>query len=262
MFDDLAASRYLMVEYAKASDAWESFRATGDPQALDEAATTLAAAWAVLADDEDFWTGAYDAAQLSTTRPMVEALTRGRELPSRSAGRAGEENAMAAELATYRYTDKLLARELVVLIEVGMRPVHAARLVTDLSDVLPATIEPVQPKSVEQTRALAPELAEMLGQIRETLAVLDQDLMVETARPQPPHRGWIRGLRTVGKALKATAGAAAVVANAAGAVASLGLASGFALGSVLGGLGTTLVTAADALGARRGRPKGPNRPSG
>jgi hypothetical protein len=243
MLEDLANSRYLMNAYATGSDSWESFRQTGHQTSLYEVAAILCGAWTTLSEDDDF----FDAmSEVSADRldPDVRDAFRGKHAPAKDPDRSR----LLSDVAAYRHPDKLLAQELVVLVQAArMQPPHAVRLVSDLRDLLAPSIEPVSGEMMSALRADVPRLADELCRAQQRLKVFNYDPATETVEGAAPHRGWVRSLRVVGKTLQATAGAAAAVGNVVGAVASFGLASGLALGSVAGGAAAMSTAVADLL---------------
>jgi hypothetical protein len=230
MLENLANSRYLMSAYARSSDSWENFRLTGRQSSLHEVAFALCGAWTLLSEDDDFLEG------LSEVPAQVASMM----YPATAA--SPEERARADEFREHLAVDRLLARELVILADAGMDPRHAVRLVTDLGDLLTEEID--QDRVGEHVSVLRNEvgqIAQVLCEAESRLRALDYEPATEVAAGRPPHRTWVRGLKTVGKALAATAGVAGAAANVAASVASFGIVSGLGLASVVGGAQATSV---------------------
>jgi hypothetical protein len=224
MLEDLANSRYLMSAYAASSDSWESFRRTGQQSSLVEVAAALCGAWSLLSEDDDFFNGldgAWERAE-SEWRQSYE----GPSLPEDIAQR---------DFHAYLDVDRLLAQELVVLVQAGMNPRHVVRLVGDLREVLGREIAPPDGIAVSDLRDEVTQLAEELCRAQQRLRTLDFDPYTELPAQRAPHRSWLRHLTTFRKALVATAGAASIVGNGAAAISSFGVLSGLGLASVVGG---------------------------
>jgi len=241
MLEDMATSRYLMNAYAVSSDSWENFRQTGQQASLYEVASALCGAWTLLADDDDFFDGVEEANSRLWSGPTRDPAA---EDPVKY-GR--EQDAFDA----LRDADRLLSKEFVVLVQAGMNPIHVTRLISDLSGVLTGPVEPLPPPSVSALRQDVPLLARELCTAQQALNVLGYGVESEPLAQHAPHRRWVKGLRLVGKALGATAAAAGAVGNVAGAVATFGVASGFALASVVASAQVLTVTLADSLEATR-----------
>ncbi len=208
MLEDLQECRYLIVRYGEASDHWDAFRASADTERLDAALASLHRAWLVVRDDEALWSGL---------------------------GAVFHQSDLAAGMEEYADTDRLLAHEPLVLVGAEMTPVHAVRVLTDLSQTLGRRVEPLRPEQYEELRSLSARLAEALGTSRNQLSGAGLDPVAELARQRVPHRLWRRILNIGGKALVATGGLASAVGNVVALVQSVGLATGLATGSVVGG---------------------------
>jgi hypothetical protein len=247
MLEDLANSRYLMNTYAVASDSWENFRQTGQQASLYEVAAILCGAWTTLSDDDDFFE-----AMSTVTGDRLEPDLRGAFVGDYAPPSDPDRSKLLSEVAAYSDPDRLLAQELVVLVQAaGMQPVHALRLVSDLRDVLGSRVDPPSQQAMTTLRGNVPILAEELCKAKQRLKVFDYESTTALGAGAAPHRGWIRSLRITGKALQATAGAAGAVANVVGAVASFGLGSALALGSVAAGASVMSATVVDVLEAAR-----------
>jgi hypothetical protein len=242
MLEDLANSRYLITAYASASDSWENFRQTGQQASLYEVAAILCGAWTTLDEDFEFMGELSDLTADRMAPDLLSAL-HGKVVPGDDPTR----DTLLGELAAYSDTDKLLARELVVLVQAGMTPVHAVRLVGDLQDLLAPRIEPLSDTQVRALQRNVPRLARELCSAEQTLKVFDYDLASEASKGRAPHPGWVRNLRTVGKGLSATAGAASAAGNVVAAVASAGVASGLAWASVVAGVGAMSTAIASVI---------------
>jgi hypothetical protein len=248
MLEDLANSRYLMNAYAASSESWENFRRTSQQASLYEVAAALCGAWQTLGEDGDFFASLDDMTTEKMPRHLVAALggvPTDQEMAPPPL--TPDDVRVAEELSAHREVDKLLARELVILTQAGMEPVHAVRLIGDLQDILKRTIEPLKKSQVDQLRMDVPRLAEELCRAQQTLKVFNFEPASELAAGHPPHRRWVRTLRTIGKALGATAGAAGAVGNIIGAVASFGVVSGLGLASVLAGAQGMVAAVGDAV---------------
>jgi hypothetical protein len=244
VLEDLGNSRYLMKAYARSSDSWENFRQTGQQASLYEVAAILCGAWTTLSDDEDFFTALSEMAHDrmdSDLRIVLSGDTVRAKDPDR--------NRVLTEFAAHLDADKLLARELVVLVQAGMDPVHALRLVDDLGEHLSGRLRAMPGPEMATLQQNVPTLAAELCKARQALKVFDYDPLAESEEGAPPHRRWVTSLRLVGKALGATAGAAGAVGNVVAAVASFGILTGFGLASVLAGAQAMSTSIADALEA-------------
>ncbi len=230
MLEDLATSSYLMTAYATSSDSWVNFRRTGQQASLYEVAAILCGPWRALSEDDDFFDGLDDMAAQGL-QPDVENAIRGSVAPTSDASR----HQFLEEISTHRDTDKLLARELVVLVQAGMDSVHALRLVSDLQTLIAPQLYPLPTARISALRNTVPALASELYKAQQTLKVFDYDAESAAEAGRAPHRIWVRDLRVVAKALAATARAAGAVGNIAAALASFGVVTGFALASVLAG---------------------------
>jgi hypothetical protein len=242
MIEDLANSRYLMTAYATSSDSWEIFRQTGQQTQLFEVAAILCGAWTTLSEDEDFVEGLAEVSEQRMAPDMREAMQMGFIEPDADPAR----KQVLQELLAHQETDKLLARELVVLVQAGMQPAHAVRLVADLQTLLRPRIEPLSDYELSSLRTNIPQLADALCKAQRTLKGFNYDVASETENGRPPHRGWVRAYRLLGKVLVATAGAAGAAGNVAAAVASFGAATGLSLASVIAGGQVLLQAVADA----------------
>jgi hypothetical protein len=230
MLEDLANSRYLMRAYAASSDSWENFRLTGRQSSLHEVAFALCGAWTVLSEDDDFFDG------------LADVPNRVGPLMGRATGEDREHQQRAAEFHQHLDVDRLLSRELVVLADAGMDPRHAIRLVTDLGDLLMDGFNPeLSGGDVETLRIQAGELADELCKAQLRLRAFDYDPTTEVPAGRAPHRTWMNRMKTVGKALAATAGVASAAANVAASVASFGVVSGLGLASVVAGTQATAI---------------------
>jgi hypothetical protein len=245
MLEDLTESRYLMTAYATASDSWEDFRGTGNKSALFEVAAILCGGWTTLSDDDDF---IYGLDQLTEGRWATDLRS---ALHGRFPNAVGEGRLeLVEEVMSYRATDKLLSQEMVVLVQAGMDPVHAVRLVTDLSELLTSEVRPPDSAVIAGLKANIPELASELCKAQQLLRTFDYDPLTETEVESRPPRRWTRSLRTLGIALKATAGAAGAVGNVVAAVGSFGVLTGFGLVSVVAGAEAMASAASSALTLR------------
>lgn len=112
-------------------DSWESFRLTSQQSSLFEVAAALCGAWSLLSEDDDFFSAldeARERADLEWRQPYQ--------------GRSTAEDAARRDFHVYLDVDKLLAQELVVLVQAGMNPKHVVRLVGDLRESLGREIAP------------------------------------------------------------------------------------------------------------------------
>jgi hypothetical protein len=249
MLEDLAGSRYVMTAYATSSDSWENFRRTGDKASLFEVAASLCGAWTALSEDEDFLAGLNEMGEKEMANDLKSAL-----LGDFAAPKDSERRKLLEDVAAHRQTDKLLSQELVVLVQAvqaGMDPVHAVRLVSDLSDLIRRELRPLGQERMAGLKERVPELASELCKAQRVLRTFDYEIAAELEAQRRPHRRWIRSLQIVGTGLKATAGAAGAVGNVVGAVASFGVITGFSLVSVLAGAEALATALEDALGAER-----------
>jgi hypothetical protein len=246
MLEDIAGSRYLMTAYATSSDSWENFRLTGDKASLFEVAAILCGAWTALSEDDDFLAGLNEMTEDAMADDLKSAL-----LGDFAPPEDPERRKLLEDVAANRQTDKLLSQEMVILVQAGMDPVHAVRLVTDLSDLIRRDIQPIETTRMAALRARVPDLASELCKAERVLRAFDYEAAAELEAQRPPHRRWIRSLRIVGSGLKATAGAAAAVGNVVAAVASFGVVTGFGLCSVLGGAEALATAVEDVLGGER-----------
>jgi hypothetical protein len=233
MLEDLTGSRYLMNAYAVSSDSWESFRQTGQRAPLYEVAAVLCGTWATLAEDQDFFGGLNEMATERMESDLRNAL-QGPPVPAAPAA-GPDRQKLVAEFADHLDVDKLLARELVVLVQAGMESVHAVRLISDLRDLLGSRVTGLTGPMLSSLQSKVPLLADELCKAERTLRVFDYDPVSEAPAQHAPHRRWVRTLHLSGKTLGATAGAAGAVANVAAAIGSFGVVTGFALASVLAG---------------------------
>jgi hypothetical protein len=233
MLEELAGSRYLMNAYAVSSDSWENFRQTGQRASLYEVAAALCGAWSTLAEDQDFL-GELNEMATERMEPDLRSALQGPATPAPPA-EAPDRQKLVAEFAGYLDVDKLLAQELVVLVQAGMDSVHAVRLISDLRDLLGSRVTGLTSPMLSSLQSNVPLLADKLCKAERTLRVFDYDPVSEAPAQHAPHRRWVGTLRLVGKTLGATAGAAGAVANVAAAIGSFGVVTGFALASVLAG---------------------------
>jgi hypothetical protein len=231
MLEDAANSRYLMRAYAQSSDSWEHFRTTAHQASLFEVAAILCGAWTLLSEDDDFFDGVEDAYRRLGELGVL--LGPADEAPV-SADR-GDDAGVRRELRAYLEVDRLLARELVVLVHAGMEPVHAVRLVTDLVEVLEGTLVP-HDENFEDLRGDMKKFAGELCAAEKRLRVLEFDPEVELPAERPPHRGWLRPLRPLRRAIIGIGGAATVAADVGTLVTGPGLVSGLGLASIIGGV--------------------------
>jgi hypothetical protein len=246
MLEDIASSRYLMTAYATSSDSWEEFRRTGDKASLFEVAAILCGAWTALSEDDDFLDGLNEMSEQRMASDLQSAL-HGDFVPPDDP----ERRKLLEDVAAHRQTDKLLSKEMVVLVQAGMDPVHAIRLVSDLSDLVKRDLRPLGQQRMTALMKSVPVLATELCKAQQVLRTFDYEVVSEVEAQRPPHRRWIRSLRIVKTGLKATAGAAGAAGNVVGAVASFGLVTGLSLVSVLAGAEAMATALEDVRGAKR-----------
>jgi hypothetical protein len=244
MLEDIANSRYLMRAYAQSSDSWEHFRTTAQQASLFEVAAILCGAWTVLGEDDDFFDGvgvAYGRLQeleVLAGVPSKDVPKGG--APLSAAPRAdqdlGEDDARVRdEFRAHLEVDRLLSRELVVLVHAGMKPVHAVRLVTDLADVLGDELRP-RTMNLEDLRADITKFAAELCEAETRLRVFSFDPEIDLTAARPPHRGWLSRLKRLRRRIIGIGGAATVAADVAALVTGPGLVSGLGLASIVGGM--------------------------
>jgi hypothetical protein len=125
---------------------------------------------------------------------------------------------------------------LVVLVQAGMTPVHAVRVISDLRNLLGIRLEGLpDSQSTSWLQEDVEHLARRLCKAQKALRSFDYDPLSDPQAGQVPNSRWVRTLHMVGSTLGATAGAATIVGNVAAAVASFGAMTGLGLASVIGG---------------------------
>jgi hypothetical protein len=193
VIEDLANSRYLMTAYGASSDGWEAFRQTGQQAPLYEVAAILCGAWTVLSEDNDFFAGL---SELSLERmdPDLRSALGGIPPPTPNADRAK----LVEDFLDHLDVNRLLARELSVLVQAGMEPAHAVRLVTDLRSLLAGQISPLSDGDMSALRANVSMLAEDLCKAEQALRVFDFDVISESEAGRAPPPRWMDSLRVVG----------------------------------------------------------------
>lgn len=231
--DPLTDVGFTMRAYASASDSWLGFLQNGSPEALRSTAATLAGALAVLGEDPAFF------AALRTVVTGVEDV-RG-SMPDDLRQQLDAHVPLAPTGNGTLAVDRVLSREVPVLMTAGMQPAHAVRLVTDLSRIVPDGTPVPADAAMARMHSATQALAAELGRAERVVAMTSEPGVVPgspTGAPLPTaprHRAWAQALRTTAKGLGAVAGAATVAANAAAAIASFGVLTGLGLGSVLVG---------------------------
>jgi hypothetical protein len=227
--ENLAESRYLVPAYTAASDSWAAFRTTGEPGPLYEVSAILCGLWQTLSEDDEFFAGL----EAATVERMPPVFREGLKSPVAVAGPKRSDG--DDDFASYLEGDRLLSKELVVLVQAGLDPSHAVRLVTDLSDLLGDRVHPLDKGGVTRIRRSASDVADELCAAQRRLRAFGFDPIAETIAGHQPHSRWPRALRTIGRALGATAGAATVAANVVAAVATHGIVTALGLASVHAG---------------------------
>jgi hypothetical protein len=254
MLEDLIGSRYLMNVYAVSSDSWENFRQTGQQASLYEVAAALCGAWTTLAEDQEFFGGLKEMAT-ELMQPDLAAELAGAPTPTVAGTDATERQKFVAEFGDYLDVDKLLARELVVLVQAGMNSVHAVRLISDLRDLLGNRVTGPPSPTLSLLQPNVQLLADQLCKAQTTLPVFNYDPLSDPKAEHAPHRRWVRTLHLFGRTLGGTAGAASAVANVVAAIGSFGALTGLGLASVLAGAGAMSDAIADVIeGSTPGQP--------